>query len=298
MLVAALAFVATLNAQTNDYVTKKDFQTENQKLTAKINATVGPSFLLRTMVSSQQQTIDSLKLLVISLTATNAASDARLKTIEEQTAMIQEQLNNTQYNTRSKVIYLLIIIALGGLILLGLLFFLWRKSEKTTQQLESDLEKSNEALNLYIQNNDVELESIRETQNRNYEELKRIQRELKNTIEQDVLNITNQIANALAMINEKSVALKNEIDQGVQSNSTRFTEINRTILEQKNAAEKTAKETVQALATAEQQLTKSLTTIQQQLKVLEEKQGSDQTKTAKTITELSTLVSAHLDKKH
>lgn len=298
MLAVALLCVVTLQAQTNDYVTKNDFKTENQKLTAQINAAKAPSYQLKVQLTNQQLTIDSLSQLISTLLTEKVTSITRIENLEIQAAMVQEQLNNTQLNTRSKVIYLLVIIALGGLILLGLFYFIWKKSEKNHKLLSQDLEKTNAALNLHIQNNEEDLALLRESIEKQSQESKRGYKELKTLFEQEIITLTAQIGKLETVIDEKNRLLKSDIEKSILAIDAKLGAMNTSIQTNKETAENTAKETALSLAKTDQQLTKSLQDMQSKWMLAEEQHKAEFDKVMKKLAELATTLSEHNKKGH
>lgn len=298
LLMASLLFGMTCVAQNGDYVTKSDFQSQNQKLNNRINDLRGPTMQLRSRLEKTEARLDSLTRLTKNLSTEKANSSGKITALEEKTQMLQEQLNETQLNIRKELIYLLSALAIGTLVFLLLLFFLRKKTYNLNDELSDDIEKANEALNLHTQNNEEDLASLREILNSSIDDFSRSQHEMRNQTDLQLRIINEQLKkleiDMLSRISTISNLITTESGQRIIDNDI----LNARMKEQKERYELTASETVQALTNVEKELKHSLREIADRLSELRNESNHDKSEIFSYLKEVEAQLQKHLSSEH
>lgn len=241
-LTIIMVFAILSNGQNTDFITKKDFQTEKKGITDQINAAKAPSYELRNLYTKQVKYIDSLALVL-------ATFDQRAASIEKQTELIvltdirqQEQINNSQLNVRSQIIFLLVFICIGFLLTFILAFFLWRMLNKKLSTLAIDQEKTNQALNLHIKNTSDEMAAMGSLVAKTQNDLNIKLTETKTTIDQKLVLLSSDIRQTELKTDEKIQGIKTELVEAKSEIETRTSLLASSNNELKFLLEKTSKD--------------------------------------------------------
>jgi hypothetical protein len=298
LLMASLLFVLTCAAQNNDYVTKSDFQNQNQKLSNRINDLRASTLQVRSKFATMEARLDSLTQLTLNLNSEKTNSTAKIVALEAKTQMLQEQLNETQLNVRKELIYLLTALGIATLVFLLLLFFLRKKTNNLNDELSDDIEKANEALNLHTQNNEEDLASLRDIVNNSIDEISRSQHEMRNQTDLQMRILNEQLKKIemdfLAKISAVNTMITTESGQRIIDNEL----LNARLKDQKEHYELTASETVQALSNVEKEFRHSLRDIADRLAELRNESSRDKSELLKQLKELEAQVKKHLSAEH
>jgi hypothetical protein len=281
-------------SQVTDYVTKKDFQTENQKLTQQINAAKVPGFELRKLYNDQLKSIDSLNIVIQNLDKRLTSLETDHKILGATTSDLRDQINNIHQSTRKKIIYLLVIICIVMLVGLALIFIIWSRLNKKLNNLTEDHDKTNEALNLHVKNASEEMATMTENLSKLGIETQSKLEKAKAETDRSVTALSSDIRHAALQQDEKIQGLKNESQISKDEMDARINQLSGLINETKTSLDKGIKELTASVAKSGE----SWKEISDKLQKLIKKHEDDMAGFAKQISELISKVEDHKKKDH
>ncbi|MGA3012875.1 MAG: hypothetical protein ABSD71_02445 [Bacteroidales bacterium] len=208
-LFAVMLITVALWAQNNDYLLKKDFQSEKKKMSEGIDAAKKIGFDAKKIATKQMTTFDSLsKLIAANEKDVKQANDSMQK-MSAQFKNLDLKINKTSSTAQSYLLLAVIVIAILFLLLLAFIFFLKSKADekvlelseeniKLDESVKQDLaaireefKKSTEALSLsmheYSANFSASIERCEEKQQSFAAELKEL---VDKAVKQNELNIS------------------------------------------------------------------------------------------------------------
>lgn len=212
-----ILLITILASGQEDFLTKKDFQSEKTKLNDQIKATGAYNFVIRDLVEKQNTKIDSLMLI-------NAENDLQyiglsneVKGNTDNIGKINNQLNNCEKRTKQNFIYIIAIICATFLVSLILFLLLWKKLAKKTSSLEQDIEKINEAVNLHIKTVAEEISTINEALNNLKTDTQGKINSLNDSTEKNIQAIAADLRHAGLQTDDKMQALRNDMDNNIKN---------------------------------------------------------------------------------
>jgi hypothetical protein len=294
IFIGIMAFSLFSFSQVTDYVTKKDFQTENQKLTQQINAAKVPGFELRKLYNDQLRKTDSLNLVIQNFDKRIVKIETDLYSFGLNTSDLRNQINNIHQNTRKKIIYLLIIICFVMLVGLALIYIIWSRLNKKLNNLAEDHDKTNEALNLHVKNASEEMAALAENLSKLGSDILAKLEKAKAETERSVTALSSDIRHAALQQDEKIQGIKNESQISKDEMDARITQLSGLINETKTACDKGLKDIASSLSKSDE-TSKDLS---DKLQKLIKKHDDDVASLAKQTSELLLKVDDHKKKDH
>jgi septal ring factor EnvC (AmiA/AmiB activator) len=232
MMVSIFLFMVVA-AQTTEFISNKDFQTEKKKLYDGINAVKKTGLEAKKTLAKQNQTMDSLTQLIKVYQVQLAKSNDSLSSMSVKVNNLQNKVDQKKTSLRNRLIF-----AFGFLFLLVVLSFIWiyrikKKSDQNFLSLSEAGEKTDSKLDqgLNIVSEDVKgcIELIKVSSND-------LNQQLRTGLEHFEIRagqIEQQIKNYTAIIEEKINKTKEEHDLLLTKQEEKLNKI-QSFVDQKN----------------------------------------------------------------
>lgn len=203
-----------LTAQTADFISRQDFEKEKTLLNEKIRAARAPTYELRGMYQTQQELIDSLFSGVNDLRRVSDLDRLQVGDLRTRTTKAEEELLIQRQALQLRFTWIVVLLALTFLISLLFMYLMWGRIHKRISGIETDQEKTNEALNLHIKNAEEEIESLHVAI-----------RDLSETFEKKLREHMQQSDSKFQMISEEITEAEKKAEEKIQANKSSITRI-------------------------------------------------------------------------
>jgi chromosome segregation ATPase len=199
----------SLSAQGVDFVSKQDFEKEKNLLNDKIRAAKAPTFELRALYQTQQELIDSLFTGVADIHRTSEQDREKLGDLTTRVSKTEEELLILRQALKLRFTWIIVLLALTFLVSLLFLYLMWGRIQKRITCLETDQEKTNEALNLHIRNAEEEIAALQAAM-----------KELTEAVEKKLQVHLQQSESRFQLISDEIAEEGKKADEKIQANKS------------------------------------------------------------------------------
>jgi septal ring factor EnvC (AmiA/AmiB activator) len=142
-LILLISLFIPAGAQTTEFLTNKDFQTEKKKLNEGINAAKKTGLETKKNLAKQNQTIDSLTQLIKDYQVQLAESNDSISSMNVTVNNLQNKVDQKKTSLRNQLIFVFGFIILLVVILFVWIFMIKKKSDQNFISLSDAAEKTN-----------------------------------------------------------------------------------------------------------------------------------------------------------
>jgi hypothetical protein len=210
-MVFIFLFIIT-GAQTAEFISAKDFQSEKKKLNDGINAVKKTSLELKKNLGRQNQTIDSLTQLIKVYQAQLAISNDSISSMSVKVNNLQDKVDQKKSSLRDRLIF-----AFGFIFLLMILSLIWifmikKKSDQNFILLNEEDEKTNHKIDDGLHNVSEDVKGCKELIQVSSNDLNQQLRTGLEHFEIRAGQIGQQLKDNIAIVEEKINKTKEEND--------------------------------------------------------------------------------------
>jgi len=169
-------------AQTNEFLTKKEFQNEKKKTSDALNILKRSDSDVKRIISAQGQTVDSLKNIVLANKELTLKNNDSISGFSLKVLALQEQVNHQKLIRRP---FLILFLAIFCILLISLFILLFRYKKNTELTINS-MRDNNKKM---FENIELEFKSVKESINQCQKEIQSLSVEMK----QQILRLTENV---------------------------------------------------------------------------------------------------------
>jgi hypothetical protein len=151
LFIILVLFIAGSVAQTTDYLPKKDFQTEKNKIYTNLNSAKKAAFEVKKLINTQNVKIDSLSALISLFSAKNAIVTDLNNQMSQKIATMEEKVNSTNSKLASNLLIALLITGVAFIVLLVIFWLQWKKAMTGYKSIHDEYLNLNEKVEKEIQ---------------------------------------------------------------------------------------------------------------------------------------------------
>ncbi|MCX6249959.1 MAG: hypothetical protein NTX61_04320 [Bacteroidetes bacterium] len=150
LFITLVFFIVSAGAQTTDYLQKKDFQSEKNKIYSNLNSAKKAALEVKKLISRQNVKIDSLNNVIAVFSAKNAQVTDMAGQMSLKVTAMEEKVDATNGKLTSNLLIALIVTGVVFLILLVIFLMQWRKAMAGYHSIHDEYLRLNEKLDKEI----------------------------------------------------------------------------------------------------------------------------------------------------